>query len=79
MIHGIESGANGMIEEFRMYDPEGYIVGFFRWHSSREESNKLCRVIVYNLAIKFSFILIAGKSKSEVLSAGLKLWVISDS
>jgi catechol 2,3-dioxygenase-like lactoylglutathione lyase family enzyme len=40
VIHGIESGANGMIEEFRMYDPEGYIVEFFRWHSSREESNK---------------------------------------
>jgi catechol 2,3-dioxygenase-like lactoylglutathione lyase family enzyme len=43
MIHGIESGAKGMIEEFRMYDPEGYIVEFFRWHSSREESNKYAK------------------------------------
>lgn len=31
MIHGIEIGAKGMIEEFRMRDPGGYIVEFFRW------------------------------------------------
>lgn len=37
MIHGIESGAGGMIEEFRMRDPGGYIVEFFRWNLSPEE------------------------------------------
>ena len=31
MIHGIEVGAQGMIEEFRMLDPGGYIIEFFRW------------------------------------------------
>jgi len=43
MIHGIEVGAKGMIEEFRMSDPEGYVVEFFRWHSSRKESDKYLR------------------------------------
>lgn len=40
MIHGIESGADGMIEEFRMHDPGGYIVEFFRWESNRPEAKK---------------------------------------
>ena len=40
MIHGIRDGADGMIQEFRMTDPGGYIVEFFRWHSSREESKR---------------------------------------
>lgn len=31
MIHGIEVGANGLVEEFRMTDPGGYIVEFYRW------------------------------------------------
>ncbi|MEJ8566200.1 VOC family protein [Elongatibacter sediminis] len=31
MIHGIEVGGGGMIEEFRMTDPGGYIVEFYRW------------------------------------------------
>lgn len=40
MIHGIETGAGGMIEEFRMNDPEGYIVEFFRWSKSRPEARR---------------------------------------
>ena len=40
MIHGIKDGADGMIQEFRMTDPGGYIIEFFRWHSSREESKR---------------------------------------
>ncbi len=40
MIHGIEDGADGMIEEFRMYDPEGYIVEFFRWRANRPEARR---------------------------------------
>ena len=43
MIHGIEVGANGMIEEFRMHDPGGYIVEFFRWRSDRPEARKYVR------------------------------------
>ncbi len=31
MIHGIEVGGQGLVEEFRMHDPGGYIVEFFRW------------------------------------------------
>jgi hypothetical protein len=37
MIHGIEVGAKGMIEEFRMTDPGGYIIEFFRWKLSPEQ------------------------------------------
>ena len=40
MIHGIEVGANGMIQEFRMYDPEGYIIEFFRWQENRPEAKR---------------------------------------
>ncbi len=40
MIHGIEDGASGMIEEFRMTDPGGYIIEFFRWRSHREEAKR---------------------------------------
>jgi len=31
MNHGIEEGGHGLIEEFSMTDPGGYIVEFFRW------------------------------------------------
>lgn len=37
LIHGIEEGASGMIEEFRMMDPGGYIVEFFRWKLTPEQ------------------------------------------
>lgn len=37
LIHGIEEGASGMIEEFRMKDPGGYIVEFFRWKLTPEQ------------------------------------------
>lgn len=40
MIHGIEDGAGGMIEEFRMNDPEGYIIEFFRWRDHRPEAKR---------------------------------------
>lgn len=40
MIHGIEIGADGMIEEFRMTDPGGYVVEFFRWANHRAEAKK---------------------------------------
>jgi len=40
MIHGIEVGAQGMVQEFRMTDPGGYIVEFFRWRSDREEAKR---------------------------------------
>lgn len=31
MIHGIRTSSGGMIEEFQIIDPGGYIVEFFRW------------------------------------------------
>ncbi len=37
MIHGIEIGAGGMIEEFRMTDPGGYVIEFFRWKLAPDE------------------------------------------
>lgn len=37
MIHGIEVGAQGMIEEFRMTDPGGYVIEFFRWKLQPED------------------------------------------
>ena len=40
MIHGIEDGGEGMIEEFRMNDPEGYIIEFFRWRDHRPEAKR---------------------------------------
>ena len=40
MIHGIEDGAGGMIEEFRINDPEGYIIEFFRWRNHRPEAKR---------------------------------------
>ena len=40
MIHGIEEGADGMIEEFRMNDPEGYVIEFFRWGEHRPEAQR---------------------------------------
>lgn len=43
MIHGIETSSQGMIEEFRMTDPGGYIVEFFRWRADRPEAKKYNR------------------------------------
>lgn len=43
MIHGIERSDDGMIEEFRMTDPGGYIVEFFRWRSHRAEAEKYAK------------------------------------
>ena len=40
MIQGIVESDNGMIEEFRMIDPGGYIIEFFRWRSHRAEAKK---------------------------------------
>lgn len=40
MIHGIEEGADGMIDEFRMTDPGGYIIEFFRWRNHRPEAKR---------------------------------------
>ena len=31
VVHGIEIGAQGMVQEFRVQDPGGYIVEFYRW------------------------------------------------
>ncbi|PCI51778.1 MAG: hypothetical protein COB49_01045 [Alphaproteobacteria bacterium] len=41
MIHGIRISSGGMIEEFQIIDPGGYIVEFFRWrgaHASKYSS-----------------------------------------
>jgi catechol 2,3-dioxygenase-like lactoylglutathione lyase family enzyme len=43
MIHGIEEGADGMIDEFRMTDPGGYVIEFFRWRGHREEAQRYTR------------------------------------
>ncbi len=43
MIHGIEGSEDGWIEEFRMIDPGGYVVEFFRWRSHRPEAKKYSR------------------------------------
>ncbi len=43
MIHGIEGSEDGWIEEFRMTDPGGYIIEFFRWRSHRPEAKKYSR------------------------------------
>jgi hypothetical protein len=43
MIHGIEESEDGWIEEFRMTDPGGYIIEFFRWRSHRPEATKYSR------------------------------------
>lgn len=37
MIHGIEVGGQGMVDEFRMYDPGGYVVEFYRWKLAPNE------------------------------------------
>lgn len=38
--NGIRAGADGMIESFSVYDPEGYIVEFFRWKEHRPEAQR---------------------------------------
>ncbi len=43
MIHGIEGSEDGWIEEFRMTDPGGYIIEFFRWRNYRPEAKKYSR------------------------------------
>ena len=31
VVHGIEVGAQGMVQEFRVQDPGGYVIEFYRW------------------------------------------------
>ena len=38
--NGIITGADGMIEQFSLYDPGGYIVEFFRWKDHRPEAQR---------------------------------------
>ena len=38
--NGIITGADGMIEQFSLYDPGGYIVEFFRWKEHRPEAQR---------------------------------------
>ena len=38
--NGIITGADGMIEQFSLYDPGGYIVEFFRWNEHRPEAQR---------------------------------------
>ncbi len=38
--NGIITGADGMIEQFSLQDPEGYIVEFFRWKEHRPEAQR---------------------------------------
>ena len=38
--HGIITGGDGMIEQFSVYDPGGYIVEFFRWKDHRPEAQR---------------------------------------
>ena len=45
-IHGIEEGAEGMIQEFRMNDPEGYVIEFFRWRADRPEAASLYSTVI---------------------------------
>jgi predicted enzyme related to lactoylglutathione lyase len=40
IIQGIKNNDNGLIEEFRLVDPGGYIIEFFRWHDHRVESER---------------------------------------
>ena len=38
--HGIITGGDGMIEQFSLYDPGGYIIEFFRWKEHRPEAQR---------------------------------------
>ena len=40
IINGIITGADGMIEQFSLKDPGGYIIEFFRWKDSRPEAQR---------------------------------------
>jgi catechol 2,3-dioxygenase-like lactoylglutathione lyase family enzyme len=40
ITQGIVKNDNGLIEEFRLVDPGGYIIEFFRWRSHRAEAKK---------------------------------------
>ncbi len=40
ITQGIVENDNGLIEEFRLVDPGGYIIEFFRWRSQRVEAKK---------------------------------------
>ena len=40
ITQGIVNNDNGLISEFRMVDPGGYIIEFFKWHDDRPESAK---------------------------------------
>ena len=38
--NAIRTGGDGMIEQFSLYDPGGYIVEFFRWKEHRPEAQR---------------------------------------
>ena len=38
--NGIITGGDGMIDQFSLYDPGGYIVEFFRWKDHRPEAQR---------------------------------------
>lgn len=38
--NGIITGGDGMIEQFSLYDPGGYIIEFFRWKDHRPEAQR---------------------------------------
>ena len=40
ITQGIVNNDNGLIQEFRLVDPGGYIIEFFRWQDHRPESEK---------------------------------------
>ena len=40
MVQGIVNNDNGLIEEFRLVDPGGYVIEFFRWREHRVESER---------------------------------------
>lgn len=63
MIHGIEVGAKGLIEEFRMSDPGGYVVEFFRWRMGQGPKKVMVRGAVPGRT------LISSGSKWEDLAA----------
>lgn len=63
MIHGIEIGAQGLIEEFRMSDPGGYVVEFFRWRAGQGPKKIMTRGAVPGRT------LISSGSKWEDLAA----------
>ncbi|MFQ5660792.1 MAG: VOC family protein [Gammaproteobacteria bacterium] len=35
-LNGIKTAARGLVEEFKVEDPEGYVIEFFRWRAGPE-------------------------------------------